>query len=109
MNGYMVHRTRREPKWGWLYAVIGVLVALFGLVETVVPAGAPRRILEILVVLALIAAMALWVRVNRTALDGARERRVWPVQVLVPVVVVPAGRPQHLSRGRRPGHGPPSG
>ena len=80
--------------------MIGVLAALLGLVEIGVPEGAPRRILQTLVVLAIVVVMALWVRANRAALDVARERRIWPADVLVPVVVVPVGG-QLTTRERR--------
>ena len=80
--------------------MIGVLAAFLGLVEIGVPEGASRRILQTLVVLAIAAVMALWVRANRAALNVTRERHIWPVDVLVPVVVVPAcGQP--TTRGRR--------
>jgi hypothetical protein len=63
------------------------------------PAGVPRRIVETAVAVALFAAMAAWVRINRAALDMARDPHPWPLDVIVPVVVVPAGRPQRaLSR-----------
>src|SRR4030095_7246395 len=100
MNTHMAHQSSRTgpsrpaPRWGWLYTVIGVLIALLGLVEVSVPEGAPRRVIQTFVVLAIFLVMTMWVRGNRATLNMARERRIWPVDVLVPVVVVPAsGRP----------------
>lgn len=92
------HRKPR-PRRGWLYTSVGALLALLGLIEASMPAGVPRRFVETVVVVALFAAMAAWVRINRAALDMARDPRPWPLDVIVPVVVVPAGRPQRaLSR-----------
>jgi hypothetical protein len=92
------HRKPR-PRWGWLYTIVGALLALLGLIEASMPTGVPRRIVETAVVVALFGAMAAWVRINRAALDMARDARPWPLDVIVPVVVVPAGHPQRaLSR-----------
>jgi protein-S-isoprenylcysteine O-methyltransferase Ste14 len=106
MNTHAAHSRSRAvhgrpaPRWRWLYTVIGVLAALLGLVEVGVPEGAPRRILQTLVVLAIVVVMALWVRANRAALNVARERHIWPVDVLVPAVVVYRHK-GGVKRGRR--------
>jgi hypothetical protein len=66
--------TPRNPSWGWLYLLTALLLGLLGLVETSLPAGAWRRTLEIVICVAAFAAMRLWVRANRRALDLLGER-----------------------------------
>jgi hypothetical protein len=64
----------RKPRWGALYALFALLVGLIGLVEATVAPGAARRTLEMVVTLMLFGLMALWVRVNRLAVDAEGER-----------------------------------
>jgi hypothetical protein len=76
----MTNKVRR-PRWRALYALFGLLVGLIGVVEVTVAPGAARRILEMVVTLMLFGVMALWVRVNRVAVDaeGERETSVAPL------------------------------
>jgi len=67
------------------YAVAGMTIALFGSLELLVPDSGPRLAIQACIVLALVAGLALWLRVNRVALHQARDRHRWPVDVLVPV------------------------
>jgi hypothetical protein len=64
----------RKPSWGLLYLLAALLMGLLGLVEAVVPAGAWRRALEIVISVVVFAAMHLWIRANRRALDMLGER-----------------------------------
>jgi hypothetical protein len=64
----------RKPSWGLLYLLAALLMGLLGLVEAVVPAGARRRTLEIVIAVVVFAAMHLWVGANRRALDMLGER-----------------------------------
>lgn len=60
-----------KPRWGTLYTLSALLVGLVGLVEIAIPAGTARQVLEVVATLAGFAAMAIWVRLNRVALDMA--------------------------------------
>jgi hypothetical protein len=62
-----------RPRWGWLYAVVALLGGLLTLVEVAMPDGVARGTLEFAVTLAMLGAMALWVRANRVALALANE------------------------------------
>jgi len=57
-----------------LYAIAGLLVIAVGLLETLVDAGALRKILEALAVIGGFGLIALWRRSNRIALDISRRR-----------------------------------
>ena len=70
----MEERTPRGPAWGLLYVVAAGMLGVLGIVEAYVPAGPLLRALELIVAIATFAAMALWVHVNRRALDLAGER-----------------------------------
>lgn len=70
-------RTRSpKPRWGVLYAVVGGLLGLLGTVEIVLAAGAPRRVLDLVGVVLLFGAMAVWVRCNRAALASCERGAV---------------------------------
>jgi hypothetical protein len=56
-----------------LYVIAGLLVAVVGLVEIFVDAGALRQILEVLAVIGGFGLIALWRRSNRIALDVGRR------------------------------------
>ena len=64
-----------RPRWCCLYAVGAVLVALLGLVETEVAEGGLRTVLETVVAVAGFSLMAVWLRVNRLALELEKGRR----------------------------------
>jgi len=56
------------PRWGWLYAIVIVMGGVLTVTETTIPDGLARRLLEAILTLAMFAAMAVWVRVNRVGL-----------------------------------------
>ncbi len=63
-------RTTPHPRWDLLYGLAVVEVgALLG-IETVVSSSVPRIVLRGGLALAAFVAMAVWVRLNRVALDG---------------------------------------
>jgi hypothetical protein len=62
-----------KPRWGWLYGVLILLGGLLTVVEVAMPDGLARRTLEFAVTLAILGAIALWVRANRVALALANE------------------------------------
>ena len=68
----------RNPSWRWLSLLTTPLIGLLGVVEAVVPAGACRRALEIVICVVTFATMHGWVRANRCALDmlGERDHRL---------------------------------
>jgi hypothetical protein len=63
-----------KPSWGRLYALAALMLALLGAVDAWVPAGVWRRTLEVAITVVAFAAIHLWVRGNRRALDLAGER-----------------------------------
>jgi hypothetical protein len=88
---YDVDEKTPRPRWACLYASTTLLIGLLGLVESAVPDGAARRLLELVVTAMIFGAMALWVRLNRLALWRANERRL------------PARAHADLARFRDPG------
>src|SRR5262249_35025464 len=62
-----------RPRWGWLYAVVTLLGGLLTVIEVAIPDGFARRTLEFAMTLAILGAIALWVRANRVALALAYE------------------------------------
>ena len=58
----------REPAWWLLYSIVLLLGGTLWLVETSVPIGAARTVLEIAAVIALFTSMMSWVRYNRVAI-----------------------------------------
>jgi hypothetical protein len=69
---YGIGRSRREkprPAWKALYAAVTLALALFALAEIIVPQGAARVAAEIAAAAIVVGTMALWVRVNRIALE----------------------------------------
>src|SRR5262249_12288785 len=76
-------RSYPKPRWGWLYALVVLLGGLLTVIEVALPDGLARRTLELSVVVAMLTAMALWVRANRVALALANEDH--PARVRAPV------------------------
>ncbi len=68
-------RYDRKPTWWLLYAIAVLLVGLVGLLETSVPDGAARGVLELLAVVTTFWLMAKWLRHNREAIDLEQGRR----------------------------------
>ena len=112
-------RTRAKllPKPGWcsLYAGAALGLVPFALTATLVPEGAVRTALEVVAALALSAVLALWVRVNRIAIElqggrGAGWRRATvTVAAQAPADLCPPERPdpnQRRERAARPGQHP---
>jgi hypothetical protein len=67
------------PRWWALYLLCGLLVGLIGLVQDAVPLGPARRALDVVATLTVFGMMALWVRLNRVALDMAGAPPAVPV------------------------------
>ena len=63
-----------RPTWWLLYGIGLLLVALIGLLEIFLSAGALRTILESATVIGAFGLMAIWLRHNRIALDARRNR-----------------------------------
>lgn len=81
-------RTRDpEPRWATLYAAVGLLLTLVGVVDIAVPTTMARRALEGVGILVLFGAMAVWVRCNRAALALCGSRAAGEVSPPVPADV----------------------
>ncbi len=59
------------PKWGVLYALVGVGLALFAVVDILSPPGGWRTLMDCVLSLVVFGTMAAWVRWNRVALAQA--------------------------------------
>lgn len=86
---------RTRPRWGLLYALSGVGLALFAVLDTLSPPGGWRTLMDGFAAVVLCAAIAAWVRANRGALAQADwcacaaqqttvrvfhpQPRVWPI------------------------------
>jgi hypothetical protein len=62
-------RAVTRPRWRVLYGVVGLPLAMMGIVEVAAPPAPVRTLLRLALVLGAVAAMAVWVRGNRAALD----------------------------------------
>lgn len=58
-----------HPRWGLLYGLAALTLAALAAVEVVVSPGAARTVLRCGLALCAFAAMAVWARSNRVALD----------------------------------------
>jgi len=58
-----------RPRWRVLYGVVCPPLAMLGIVEVAAPPAPLRTLLRLALVLGAVAAMAVWVRANRAALD----------------------------------------
>ncbi len=58
-----------RPRWRVLYGVVCLPLAMLGIVEVAAPPAPVRTLLRLALVLGAFAAMAVWGRANRTALD----------------------------------------
>lgn len=58
-----------RPRWRVLYGVVCPPLAMLGIVEVAAPPAPVRTLLRLALVLGVVAAMAVWVRTNRAALD----------------------------------------
>jgi len=58
-----------RPAWWVLDALALLLLGLLALVEIFIPAGGPRVVLEIGVVIVIFTLMAIWVRHSRAAIE----------------------------------------
>jgi len=71
--GMRSERRDKKPAWWVLYAIALTLVAVMGVIERFVPAGAWRTALECVVVTTMFALMLVWQRHNRAAFDLDRR------------------------------------
>jgi hypothetical protein len=62
-------RAITRPRWRVLYAVVCPPLAMLGVVEVAAPSTPVRTLLRLALVVGAVAAMAVWVRANRAALD----------------------------------------
>lgn len=58
-----------RPAWWLLDSLVLLLLELLALVETFIPTGGPRVVLEIGVVILMFTLMAIWVRHKRAAIE----------------------------------------
>jgi len=58
-----------RPRWRVLYGIVCPPLAMLGIVEVAAPPAPVRTLLRLALVLGTVAAMAVWVRANRAALD----------------------------------------
>lgn len=58
-----------RPRWRVLYGVVCPPLAMLGIVEVAAPPAPLRTLLRLALVVGTVAAMAVWVRANRAALD----------------------------------------
>ena len=56
-------------RWRVLYGAVCLPLAMLGIVEVAAPPAPVRTLLRLALVLGAVAAMAMWVRANRAALD----------------------------------------
>jgi energy-converting hydrogenase Eha subunit C len=73
-----------KPTWWMLYALLPLALVLLVVAHRWLPVGSGRALVEAVVSLVVIAAMALWVRANRLALalldevgEKAQPFRAW--------------------------------
>jgi hypothetical protein len=75
---------RPKPAWWLLYAVLPLTILLFSVAHRIPATSGWRVTAELMAALVVICAVALWVRVNRTALilarydEHAKSIREWP-------------------------------
>ena len=62
-------RALTRPRWHVLYGVVCPPLAMLGIIEVAAPSAPVRTLLRLALVLGAVAAMAVWVRANRAALD----------------------------------------
>ena len=62
-------RAASRPRWGWLYAACLVPLTALAAVETVAPPTGLRTVLRSFLAVATLAALVLWIRLNRMAFD----------------------------------------
>lgn len=79
-----VDRIPEKPSWAGLYVLATLAPGLLGVVDALVPAGAWRRTLEVVITVVGFGAIHLWVRANRRALDLAGERAAGFRRVIEP-------------------------
>jgi hypothetical protein len=64
-----------RPAWWLLYVIAVGLVVVVGLVDTLVPGGGLRKVLESLTTVAGFGLIGVWLRRNRIALELEQARR----------------------------------
>ena len=62
-------RAVTRPRWRVLYGAVCLPLAMLGIVEVAAPPAPVRTLLRLALVLGTVAAMAVWLRANRAALD----------------------------------------
>ena len=93
-----------RPRWRVLYGVVCLPLAMLGLVDVAAPPAPVRTLLRLTLVLGAFAAMAVWVRANRTALDLHEWCACAASTVTVRVIESP--RPSAPPRSARHRHAP---
>ncbi len=80
-------RPPQKPAWGWLYAVLGGLVALWVILIWVTPTSAGDRWRDLVFLVLVFGVMWLWVGANRVALaqndQHAIQRRSRVVRIIM--------------------------
>jgi hypothetical protein len=84
-------RAVTRPRWRVLYGVVCPPLAMLGIVEVAAPAAPVRTVLRLALVLGVVAAMAVWVRANRAALD-LQDWCAWAASTIT-VRVIESQRP----------------
>ena len=68
-SALLAGRAVTRPRWRVLYWAVCLPLAMLGTVEVAAPHTPVRTLLRLALVLGAVAAMAVWVRANRAALD----------------------------------------
>ncbi len=87
-------RVPRRPAWGLMYAIGALSTAALVLIETAVPRGAIRSVLQIAVIVGCYTLVRVWIAANRGAMEFAR----WNATRRQSLLLDPAAD-DHLVRG----------
>jgi hypothetical protein len=64
----------RKPAWWLLYALVPIMVALFVIEHYLVLSELGHKLVQLVIVVVVFGAMALWVRANETSLTSYSKR-----------------------------------
>ncbi len=102
-----VHPTEKKPTWWLLYTLGATLVGSIGLIETSVPGGAARLLLELAAVVTISVLMLGWLRLNRGRIELAEARPTRGTGMELDVAASSPPRrksPVKIAASGRPGH-----
>lgn len=82
-------RPTQKPAWGWLYGILGGIVALWIIASRATPSPGGDRWLDLVFLGLMFGVMFLWVQVNQVAISQCDQYAFRPRTRSVRIIILP--------------------